>query len=92
MTLKQALDRKVERVRRPAWNDRSYLVLPVRMGPNGEYHGPWCLLVDPISRRVDPTSSPFPVLVMEADDGQDDWEVYSGEVDPVEETRGGGLA
>ncbi len=49
MTIREAIDQRVPRVRIAYWNKEAYLRLPLL---ENSMHGPWCQLIDPASQAV----------------------------------------
>lgn len=64
MTLREAIDLGVRRVRKPYWHPTGFWELP---GKEGGLHGVWCTLHDELGREQ-------PILFFEAEDGESDWE------------------
>ncbi len=91
MTIKELFDTGHDRVRKPFWNDQSFLQLDRVTLPDGRIcMGPWCNIVDPCSMAAfeyegEPEEYPSrKLLVMDYecnDDGSADneWEAFTGE-------------
>lgn len=75
MTMTEARERKLTRIRKPYWNPQAHLVLT--HDPEFGY-GPWVTLVDPPGQAAIGTG-PQNLLAMQADDGEEDWEPFEEE-------------
>jgi hypothetical protein len=86
MTIKEALQRRIPRVRQPQWsNPQAYLRLPLFADGS---HGPWAELYDDVTQQdaLDVRPGSQRILVLESCgqwDGQ--WDVYAGPVSVFEQ-------
>jgi hypothetical protein len=86
MTIKQAIDTRIPRVRKPIWNAKAYMRLPLLRGGT---HGPWAELYDEpgqLACDVKVGSQKFCVALHEvlSDDG---YEAYEGQPHPAEQVN-----
>jgi len=79
MTIREALDNKVARIRQPHWIEEAYLKLDLL---EGGFHGPWGHLYSRGEQQVigEPTPQNFLVICMNQN-GENDFERYTGELD-----------
>jgi hypothetical protein len=85
MTLHEAIDKKIARVRTEPWNEYSHVLLP-------DFHGPWAKLVDPCSnlalgKAADHVDSIIMVAVPDRisfDPNEDIWDEWVPPADYVE--------
>jgi len=81
MTITEALDKGVKRVRKPEWAKSESLELPPML-PNGR-HGPWFTLrgivFDASGSLIEKET---PLLFFQADDKASDWEECNSETRP----------
>ena len=88
MTIQEALDQRIPRVRKPVWaNPQAYLRLPLR--PGGAI-GPWAELYDDLCQaeviQVRPGSQRLCPMLPEIA-GDDGYERYTGPVSPFEQDK-----
>jgi hypothetical protein len=85
MTIKEAVENKIYRLRRPMWPESAY----IKLAPVDEYIGPWAYLYDRQTQSAIGEPTPQTVLVIgAAHEYCNDFEPYTGLLDesdkPVE--------
>lgn len=88
MTLREAINQRIPRIRQPIWaNENAYIRLPLMK--DGQ-HGPWAELYDDACQRdvlsIRPGSQRICVVLPEVAD-QDGFDVYSGPVSEYESDK-----
>jgi len=84
MTIQEAIEQRIPRIRSPKWKDDTYIRLPLMEEGS---HGPWAELY----ARFEQTALDIPVGSQKigmwtlTEDTSDEWEVYEGPVDPAEQ-------
>jgi hypothetical protein len=88
--ISEAIEKGLQYVRYPQWNDLTYLELPLK---NAEgFHGPWAQLYDPVSACVlqdRDQSWAFPLSILCFELVDDCWEEFTGERFTPEDIRVG---
>lgn len=81
MTLKEAVAKRIPRVRLPKWNLNAYLRLPLL---DGGGHGPWAELYDPYGQATLEVPVGSQKICVPIHEDEDCFEVYTGPVCPEE--------
>jgi hypothetical protein len=68
MTINEAKNKGLKKVRKPYWNEQAYLEIGY---VSAGVYGPWATLIDPPAQRE---KGPDQVPIWQADDKKDDWE------------------
>jgi hypothetical protein len=88
MTLNEAIEQKIERVRRPEWNGMAYMKIPYVNDRGEVFAGVWYELYDPPGQygMGNPENEPIQLCALEMDHADDDvWEEHKGQI--VEEKQ-----
>ena len=87
MTIQEALDKRIPRIRKPKWFGNAYLRLPLL--PNGEY-GPWAELYDDAVQKdvleIRPGSQRV-CVVLPVNADEEGYEAYTGPVSEFEKDK-----
>lgn len=88
MTLKEALEQRIPRIRSPKWKDDTYIRLPLLPDKT---HGPWAELYSRFEQMAldIPVGSQKIGMWTLLEDTSDEWERYEGPVDPAEQDNYG---